>query len=145
MGRKVESEDAAAYVCGLNWPERQMYKFPFVCVDAPGPKSLGRIEWWLEPQRGKRLRRGRYMIEGLYLWAKQTRDARYAGKLFEIECFAEGLHGVGDIHGDFLRHVWMSQFCQDHRALAFGAYPPGTATQLMVDVSSAIMIRAYFC
>lgn len=138
-------ESAEAFVRGVGWPESRVYEFPFVCVDEPGPESLGRIEWWLELQRGKRQRGGRWMIERLLIWARQTRDERYRGRCFEIPCCAESLSGHGPAFGGLVRYIWLAAFCCEHRALAFGAYPSFQASKLVVDVRSSISLLIYFC
>jgi len=87
------------------------YVFPFKVLDP----NYGRIEWCIEPIRGKKTK-GRYYIEKLLVQARQTTDKRYAGKLFEIPCFVEAITGSMFDKGSYLHHVWYMKICEDHNA-----------------------------
>ena len=140
---QVKTESAEAFKLGEDWPEKMIYRFPFQCMDAPGPRSLGCIEWWLEPVRGRKAR-GRYSITSLLLWARQTRDTRYANKLFEVLCNVEALSGGILKRDGLLSHIWSLGFCPDHGRVAFGAYPLSRHTGLIIDVSLTIQARIQF-
>ena len=141
----TQSVGAEAFRKGTGYPEESIYVFPFTALDAPGPHSRGRMEWWLEPLRSRK-RRGRYDIIGLYLWACQTRDPRYEGKLFHIPCHAGMLYGqgIGLYRNGLLNHAWTASFCHDHGVVCFGAYPRDWHTALEIDVSLSIMATALF-
>ena len=123
-----------------------VYRFPFkVLDDTPGGSNLGRIEWCIEPFKGKK-HHGRYYIEKLWVWAKQTRDKRYAKKIFEIPCFSEAISGDSLKQKDsFLHNVWLTFFCGEHRnSMQFWAYPENGKSILEIDVSSSISINIEF-
>ena len=121
------------------------YCFPFTVLDdAPGGRNLGRIEWGIELLHGRK-RKGRYCIEKLLVFARQTRDKRYVGKVFEIPCFAEMLQGAMlTRRGGFIEHVWNIGICPEHKGPVLAAYPDNQHSQLVIDVMSSIMIDANF-
>ena len=121
------------------------YIFPFVCLDdRKDGSSLGRIEWHLEPFKGKKTK-GRYRIEKLFIFATQTRDERYRGKIFEIPCWGEGITADSLHRGDSYFHcVWKMSFCEIHKAPYFSAYPKNEHTKLVIRANSSISIEIYF-
>jgi hypothetical protein len=135
--------DAAAYRVATS-SSREVYRFPFVPLDAPGPKSLGRIEWWLELIRSSERVDGSYPMVAVHLWAKQTRDPRYANIEFAIPCHTEALTGLFPRSEAFLAHLWFAGFCQEHGNIILGAYPQDHHTALVLDVTPALQLTASF-
>lgn len=139
---KLSSPDE--FRVGEGYPQWSIYRFPFKAMDEPGPHSLGRIEWWLEPRKGRKRRNG-YKIEHLLVWARQTRDPRYATRVFSVPCHGASLQGgTGEHRDSLLSYAWAAGFCAEHGALCFGAYPAVSHTMLEIDVSLSIMITARF-
>lgn len=121
-----------------------IYRFPFEVLDkTPGESNLGRIEWGIEPLRGKKTG-GRYMIEGILIWARQTRDERYAKKIFYIECFSESITADIIERKSYLSYVWRTMFCEEHKNLIFDAYPANNHSILEINVESSISIDINF-
>jgi len=122
------------------------YEFPFTALDpTPGGSNLGRIEWCIELFPGKKSRReGRYFIEKLLVFARQTRDERYAGKTFEIPCNVEMINGSRMKGPNFLAQVWAVEFCSEHKAIILTAYPENHHTKLTIYVNSSIMMDISF-
>jgi len=123
------------------------YCFPFMAVDTLG--NLGRIEWHLEPFRSPK-HRGHYLICGLLVWATQTRDPRYSGRIFHIPMITEALtsstySGRASRDGsDYFHHSWLFAFCTTHRMPFFSAYPADEHTELVVETGSGVSNRVYF-
>ena len=117
-----------------------VYHFPFEVLDkTPGGTNLGRIEWCIEPIISKKKRDGLYPLEKIYLWAKQTRDKRYAGKTFEIPCYAESILSSPSREGSFLGGVWRMGFCPIHKTLILESYPNNdNYKELIIRTSSSI-------
>ena len=114
------------------------YCFPFTVLDdTPGGRNLGRIMWGIELLHGRK-RKGRYYIDKLLVFARQTRDKRYTGKIFEIPCFAEMLQG------GFIEHVWNIAICPEHNGPILTAYPDNQHSSLVINVLSSISIEANF-
>lgn len=141
MEKKFETVSAESFR-----DENRYYVFPFVALDpTPGGNNLGRIEWHIEPIRSKKKERGMYFIEKLYVWASQTYDERYKGKVFEIPCFAECITASALRDRDsYLHHVWKAQICELHKSMWFSAYPQNHHTSLKINVGSSISIDADF-
>ncbi len=116
-----------------------VWLFPFTCLDPmPGGGNLGRIEWHSEPYRFKK-QEGRWYITAILLWATQTRDQRYKGKLFELRCLTEAICGNSvDPLGSLIGCVWHIGRCADHRQLMFSAYPQNDQSLLEVDLNSSL-------
>lgn len=113
------------------------YIFPFKVID----KQFGRIEWHIEPIKGRKsgMGRGLYYIETLLVWATQTRDVRYLGKTFEIPCFTEAI--VADSlrkSNSYFHYVWRMIFCDTHKTVSFSAYPANEHKTLEINVDSSI-------
>lgn len=121
---------------------RNIYRFPFIA----NTKEWGRIEWCMELEKEKKKREGKYYIKYLYLWAKQTSDERYSGKIFQISSYAEMLYGAieEEKYDSFLHHVWQTGFCELHKNIYFTAYPKNYHKDLVIKVDSSIMIEANF-
>jgi len=112
-----------------------IYRFPFTTMDpTPGGQNLGRIEWCLEPVRRSRKREGRYWIDSLLIWARQTRDDRYQGVIFEIPCLVDCVTTHRYDGGSYYAGVWRMGYCPEHRNAIFEAYPENQHTGLKVDV-----------
>lgn len=128
------------FVKGKGYPEGDIYVFPFQAMDSRRDgSSLGRIMWQVEPIFGKKTK-GRYYVEKLLVWAKQTRDERYAGKVFEIPCYSESITGDSLERESFLNYVWQVQQCEVHKGMVFSAYPANEHKELIINVGSSISI-----
>lgn len=118
------------------------YEFPFEPFDAtPGGTNLGRIEWHLEL-----VRKGRGAhLEALVLWATQTRDDRYVGRLFRLPVQADLVtRGTSDGRSDFLTRVWRVGYCDVHRHAILSAYPADEHRRLVAHVWSGISVDLEF-
>jgi hypothetical protein len=136
MGTEISSADEFKCKDGS-------YRFPFVCVDkTPGGRNLGRIEWCIEPIKGKKVK-GRYYIESLLVWAMQTYDPRYIGKTFKIPCYMKQLEGP-NYNPNYFSRVWRIAFCAEHGALVFDAYPANEHTVLVIEGKSSVYNNIYF-
>lgn len=114
------------------------YVFPFEVFDkTPGGSNLGRIEWHLEAFPGKKTR-GRFYIEKLHVWASQTYDPRYKGKVFEIPIFTEALTRSMHDQNSFFSHVWRVIVCEVHKVAMMSAYPANHHSSLVVEGGSSI-------
>ncbi len=112
-----------------------VYRFPFTPLDpTPGGRSLGRMEWCIEPIRRTRKREGRYWIDSILVWATQTSDPRYFGIVFEIPCMVDCVtsHRLSD--GSYFAGVWRTVYCEQHRNVVFDSYPENHHTGLIVNV-----------
>lgn len=126
-----------------------LYRFPFTVLDGtPGRASLGRIEWNVEPIWAERelSTDGEYRLIRLLVWARQTRDARYAGRFFEIPCNSEGVQGHRQTTKpqSFTDYVWLIGFCSAHKMPIFSAYPENRHSILEVNVSSGLAVDVFF-
>lgn len=123
----------------------EVYTFPFKPLDdTPGGSNLGRIEWHIEPVRGTRKKHGRYYIEKILLWAQQTRDEKYKGKLFEIPCFTEMIDGSAYSKEPLLGHISHIGFCDKHKNIIISTYPKNHHTKLILRVGNSILTDIYF-
>lgn len=120
--------------------EDMTYHFPFTVMD----KRLGRIEWNVELVRGRK-HEGRYYVTSLLVWASQTYDERYQGKLFKIPCVSEALHGHRlSKSGSFTDTVWIIGFCAEHGGPFLSAYPENHHSELVINVGSSLSIDVMF-
>lgn len=141
MQKKLNIVSAKAYKNKDGWGE---YRFPFEVLDkTPGGSNLGRIEWHLEALTGKKTK-GRYYIEKLHIWATQTRDPRYAKKIFEIPCYSESFLGDSIKRESYLNYVWRVMPCEIHKTMMFSAYPANNHKELVVNAGSGIGIDIDF-
>ena len=137
--KEIKTESADSFK-----DENGYYVFPFEVLDkTPGGSNLGRIEWCIEPIRGKK-KQGRIMIEKLLVWAKQTRDERYVGKIFEIPCHTEAITGDSIDRNSFLNHVWYWYFCPDHNTVGMWAYPRNEHSKMVINCGSSFGVTAEF-
>lgn len=127
-----------------------IYEFPFDPVDQSGMR-LGRIEWHLEPFIKYDRTEKRYYIYKLWVWATQTVDPRYKSKIFEIECYTEGLHGnpidknsENKIEEPFIQRVWDFKPYSDNGNYVLTAYPRDEHNVLKIAVNSSIYIEPKF-
>jgi hypothetical protein len=132
-----------AEVVTLEAPEQGAHVFDFEVFDrTPGGTNLGRIEWHIEPLA----RRNR--LTGLLVFASQTRDPRYAKRVFWIPCGADGLDGRHAVRepgvNDFVELVWRVAPCAFHRSLVLSAYPGDHHDELVIGVGSSISVDAQF-
>lgn len=124
--------------------EDGIYRFPFKVLDeTPGGSNLGRIEWNIEligEGEGEEYRIGKLLV-----WARQTRDARYVGKVFEIPCQSMrfGGHRLSE-KGSFTDAVWMVYLCPEHRAPVMSAYPENHHSEIEINAGSSVMIDVRF-
>ena|SRR3990167_5212755 len=122
----------------------EYYVFPFQVLDErKDGSSLGRIMWQMEPIKGRKTK-GRYYYEKILIWARQTRDERYAGKVFEIPCHSESITGNSFKRESYLNYVWQIQPCEVHKATYFSAYPANHHRVLKIDTGSSISIDIDF-
>lgn len=120
------------------------YVFPFELLDkTPGGSSLGRIEWHIEPSKGRKVG-GRYYIEKLLVWASQTRDERYNGKIFEIPCYSESIYASCLAEDSYFKYVWRMLFCGVHKNPVFSAYPGDKHKELVINTGSSICLEINF-
>ena len=140
MNNKIKLRSAKQFL-----REDGVYEFPFVCMDTtPGGSNLGRIEWHIEPIRGRK-HRGRYYIEKLLVYASQTRNKKYRGIVFEISCYSESLYSsILHPEDEFIPRVWRIMFCEEHKTPVLSAYPENRHTRLEINVGSSIMINTKF-
>ena len=114
------------------------YEFPFEVLDkTPGGQNLGRIQWIVEVFPGK-VRDDFRMINKLFVWARQTRDKRYYGKVFEIETYSETI--TTNLHDDDKQFApWRMMFCPIHKgAFILDAYPSNSCKKLIINTMSSI-------
>ena len=124
--------DATAFQ-DINYQGR--YRFPFERLDpTPGGSNLGCIEWHVELMPDSRRRQGRRRVVSAFVWASQTRDTRYAGKLFTLPAHCDGILVLAVGLGlSYLGGVWFMGFCPIHKQLAMSSYPPDGSSALVVD------------
>jgi hypothetical protein len=129
---------------GAGYPAGSIYHFDFEPLDAPGPRSLGRMEWSIELFRSKKTRQ-RYLIDGLLVWGHQTRDPRYLGHAFWIPCFVEKWTASPLVReGDFTKEIWCLGYCQDHGYAVLTAYAQNEHHRLTINASSSICLEVRF-
>ena len=144
MSKELKTDSAKKFIKGKKYPDSDIYVFPFQCLDTrKGGSSLGRIMWQVEPIYGRKTK-GRYYIEKLLVWVRQTRDKRYMGKVFEIPCYSESLSGSPLEQNSFLNHVWRTSKCEIHKETYFSAYPKDHHTELVINVGRSISIDVNF-
>jgi len=120
------------------------YIFPFEVLDKTlGGSSLGRIEWHIEPIKGRKTK-GRYYIEKLLVWVSQTRDEEYMKKIFEIPCYSECITGDTLKRESYLNYVWRVMYCEVHKGIVFSAYPSNHHKELKIDVGSSVSLDIDF-
>ena len=109
--------------------------FPFVCLDStPGGKNIGKITWEIELIPAK----NRKNIQTILVSAKQTRDERYAGKIFEIKADTLSIMGVsgtllsGRKEMTIFGCTWRAGYCQEHRGLILFTSPKFWHTKLVI-------------
>lgn len=143
--REIKTVTAEDFIQGNQYPESSVYIFPFDVLDKTlGGQNLGKIEWQIEPIKGRKTK-GRYYIEKLLVMARQTRDERYADKLFEIPCYTEMIAAHSTQKGDnYLDNLWIVSFCEVHKALVFRAYPQNHHRVLKINVGSSVMTDITF-
>ena len=137
MGKGWIVDDAADYKAGT--PVFPKYRFPCVALDpTPGGSNLGRMEWCVELLKGKK-REGRRLVGGVAVWARQTRDPRYVGRVFHLPMQTDCLSAIriGE-RCSFFAEVWRVFFCEVHDNVIFEAYVPSDATALVIETSSSI-------
>lgn len=116
------------------------FEFPFNVLD----DKLGKIEWHVEPIKGLKSK-GIHYIEKILVWASQTQDGRYKGKVFEIPCFSEKIvSSQFRNRTPYLSCVWSTCYCSEHKTLSFSAYPKNEHTKLVFNVGSSVLIDIYF-
>jgi len=127
-----------------------VYEFPFDALDK-STMRLGSIEWHLEPFTEYCRKEKRYYINKLWVWATQTVDKRYKGKIFEIPCFTEMIKGnPPDIFSakkgeeGFLQRVWDFKPYSDNGNYVLTAYPRHEHNVLRIEAGSSIFIEPKF-
>ncbi|MES2409182.1 MAG: hypothetical protein V4509_02665 [Patescibacteria group bacterium] len=123
------------------------YEFPFEVLDkTPGGSNLGRIQWCVEmypapKQRGENRKR----LSKIWVWAKQTRDKRYASKVFEIPTYAESLTTDASLRRGTAFAPWKIDFCEQHKgAVILDCYPTDGCKKLVINNWSSISIEVNF-
>lgn len=130
--QKIETVSADAFKT-----EGGRYVFPFVLLDpTPGGSNLGRIGFDIEfvPTKNKKA------IGKILLHVNQTRDERYAGKVFEIEANTATIFGCS---GTLIRDgrtrmtifvgTWMLGICREHNAPFLRVHPSDGHTRLVIE------------
>jgi hypothetical protein len=126
------------------------FVFPFEPLDLPDRlDSLGRIEWHIELVMDKKKSKvsksfSKYYIKELWVFATQTRDKRYIGKIFKIPCHTETLTASSFHPEDYLNNLWKFTFCDVHKNPLFSAYPKDEHKYFVIDASSSISIEPKF-
>lgn len=106
-------------------------------------KSLGRIQWLIEFYPAKENELEAKRIGKIWVWAKQTNDKRYKGKVFEIETWAEAFSTSSIDEGRFA--PWRVSFCNEHKdAFIMDAYPKDGYSKLRIETFSSISISVNF-
>lgn len=120
------------------------YRFPFTVLDpTEGGSNLGRIEWCVELLRARK-RKGRCpLIEGIAVWAHQTRDPGYKGIVFHLPTLTDAITTHMD-RDDFTRFVWWVSFCEVHGFPVMKAYPANKHSVLIVNVGSSLSNDIWF-
>ena len=127
-----------------------IYAFPFDYSDQSPTKKknsgrgLGVIEWNIEPRKfeyDKELKK--YYITQIYLWASQTRDARYYGKVFGLSSYTDSLcasvlESRKDTEKDAIKQAWRVQPSLITKTLMFQTYPPKDFNFLILNLSSSL-------
>ena len=115
------------------------YLFPFTCLDdTPGDSNLGRIEWNLEFYKTK-LDKGQRFVTQMLVWARQTRDPRYFGKTFLLDCNTAGVMSScnrGRKTDDFMHCSWFVAPCPEHKGQIIAAYPEDHHNALHIEMNS---------
>ncbi len=142
--REIKTISAKKYQKGNKYPDVDIYEFPFQVLDKrSGGSNLGRIEWHVEPIKGRKTK-NRYYIEKLLIWTTQTKDERYKGKIFEIPCYSESITGDSINRESYLNYVWRTMYCEVHKGIVFSAYPANHHGVLKINVGSSISIGMDF-
>lgn len=134
---------------------QRVYRFPFDTIDSsPTAKkysghSLGRIEWNIEPRKMEYDKtERRYYITQILVWAQQTRDKNYSGKIFGINCMVESLgggqHPLYDYEVYALNQIWRTSPNPVTKTMIMGTYPPNGFDILEFDVSSSISLSPMY-
>lgn len=124
--------------------EKRCYRFPFDVLDnIKGGGNLGRIEWHIEPLFKYEKRGGVYRINKFLIWATQTRDKRYKGKLFFVNIFAESICKSYQTD-DYFQYIWRMGYCKEHKTVSFSAYPENHHRFLIIEATSSISNHIYF-
>lgn len=118
------------------------YVFPFDVLDP----QYGRIQWMIELYPGKKFRgENRRRLGKIWVWATQTKDKRYHGKIFEIETNAECLTTDATLRRNTAYVPWRIMFCEQHKgAVILDAYPENGCTKLIINAFSSISVEAKF-
>ena len=133
-GKEIPIYDAKPFLVTKDeWPI--IYRFPFDTLDSsPAAKkwsgcSYGRIEWNIEPRKIKYDRtEKRFYINQILVWAHQTRDKNYSGKIFGMNCKVESLGGgtrpLYDYEVYALNHLWRMTPSPVTKTMMMATYPP---------------------
>jgi hypothetical protein len=123
------------------------YLFPFTVMDpTPGGSNLGRIEWHVELYKSQKRRgySGKFITKML-VWARQTRDPRYDGKVFILDCYTRGIMTcLQTSNDDFSRHAWFLSVCEEHGGVIISSYPSDHHVALMIETHSEVGTRIRF-
>lgn len=147
--KPVKIYDPEPFKLSSDW--QKVYCFPFDNLDkSPIAKqfsgnSLGRIGWCIEPRKIKYDRtKKRYYITQILIWATQTRDKRYANKVFGINCMAETIGGISHKFRDYeegvINQTWRMGFTPQ-KTLYLDTYPNNKFNLLYIDATSSISVN----
>lgn len=126
-----------------------VYEFPFHALDE-NLHGAGRIEWHIESFTKYNRTEKKYYINKLWVWATQSYDKRYRGKIFEIPCYTEAIHGNPMRYGSemnedsFLQAVWKFMPFSDNGNFVLSAYPRNEHNVLRIASNSSIFIEPKF-
>ena len=124
---------------------RRTYEFPFEALDQK--KGLGIIEWNLELFSEYDRSSKKYYINKMWIWAGQTMDKRYRGKIFQIECYTEAIKALPftmkNNEDAFIQRVWSMKYW-DNGNLVMTAYPKHEHNILQIETFSSIFLEPKF-
>ena len=123
----------------------RVYEFPFEALDQK--KGLGLIEWNLELFREYDRSSKKYYINKIWVWARQTMDKRYRGKIFQIECYTEAIKAplftMKNNEDGFIQRIWSIQYW-DNGNLVMTAYPKHEHNILQIETFSSVFLEPKF-
>lgn len=129
--------DLKEYAIGQKYPNCDIYRIPFRLIEET--RTLGIINWNFEIIRSKK--RKRMFIEKMYIWVRQTRDERVAGKVFKLNLFSEKL--CGNI---FNKHSFVEPCSVHSKGTIISTYPKNKYSNnneyfLEINASTSVMVE----
>lgn len=147
--KKLKIETSSADEFKIDAGYKTVYEFPFEALD-PNPRRAGRIEWHIETFTEYNRKEKKYYINKLWVWATSTYDERYRGRIFEIPCYTEAIHGnpmgyENKVNEEsFLQMVWNFMPYSDNRNYVLTAYPKNEHNILRIACDSSVYIEPKF-